>query len=200
MRCDAFRAIEMQKVTWCKINDIKRIRKRNNIFANRNIWKILSRGTLEVYLYVEISTCFYSHPRTAGSTSTELFKGTELSLQAQVWYQSRRIRRLFEISKNREKAKRWDRIERSGDAKGQVQLEPVVIFHGGACTATERREDTIYIFILRGRSHRLDGRRRDALWSAAKIADALRVSSVIESSWSASLWERRPKRNERVNA
>lgn len=43
----------------------------------------------------------------------------------------------------------------------------IVVSHGGARTATERREDTIYIFIPRGRSHRIDGRRRDALSSAA---------------------------------
>lgn len=83
----------------------------------------------------------------------------------------RDVRRLLEISRNGEEAKRWDWIDgrggEKGDAKGQVQPGPVVVSHGGACTATERREDTIYIFIPRGRSHRIDGRRRDALSSAA---------------------------------
>lgn len=79
------------------------------------------------------------------------------------------VRRLLEISRNREKAKRWDRIEEDewGDAKGQVQL---AVRRGlsrkRVPRASEEGEDPIYIFIPRGRSHRIDGKHRDVLSSA----------------------------------
>jgi len=63
--------------------------------------------------------CLYSRPQIAGSIRAELFKGTGHGLRASDI--GRNVRRLLEISRNREESKRWDR-KTSGDAKGQVQL------------------------------------------------------------------------------
>lgn len=116
-----------------------------------------------------------SSANRVGSTRAELFKGTESlasglsgSISVATFDVSLRYRGTEKRLNGGIRAKERGREGGSGDAKGQVQPGPVVVVsHGGVCTATERREDTIYIFIPRGRSHRIDGRRRDALSSAA---------------------------------
>jgi len=79
--------------------------------------------------------------------------------------------------------------KRVGMRKVKSNLPSVVASHESVCPATGRRRSAIYIFISRRRSHRIDGKRRDGLSSAtAKITlSAIRVSSVIEGPWSASL-------------
>jgi len=81
------------------------------------------------------------------------------------------VRRVFEILRG--KAERRGRMLGSDEGKRGLERSSlpadVVISHESACIAGRRR-GTIYIFIPRGRFHRIDGKRRDALSSATRLA------------------------------
>lgn len=97
------------------INGLQNAKKPDVTWSNnvRRFAIVISRGNRnsEIHSYILISTCLYSRPQIAGSVRAELFKGTGHRLRASDI--GLNVRRLLEISRNGEEAKRWDRMEES---------------------------------------------------------------------------------------
>lgn len=87
---------------------------------------------------------FYNRLQIAGDARAELFKGLGSQPESDI---TRNIRRFLEISRNREEAKGWNRIEKRKWGCERSSPPSVAVSHENACTATGwRRPRFTYLF------------------------------------------------------
>lgn len=130
---------------------------------NRNFPRHRTQNS-KIHLYILISMCFYSRPQIAGSVRAELFKGTACGLRA--FDIGCDVRRLLEISRNREEAKRWDWTEESewGCKRSSPTCRSSWLLTK-ACPAIGRRRSDLHIYSTT-KTHRIDGKHRNILSTA----------------------------------